>query len=125
MRFLIRLVITAVALWVAVELVPGITHTGTPVQLLLVALVFGVLNAAIRPVLLALTCPLVLITLGLFVFVLNAFMLWLTGAASQALGLGFSVDGFLSALLGGLIVGFVSTVLNIVVGDREKKEESR
>lgn len=122
MKFLIRLVITAVALWVAVELVPGITHAGPPAQLLLVALVFGVLNAAIRPVLLMLTCPLVLITLGLFIFVLNAFMLWLTGALSQALDLGFAVDGFLPALVGGLVVGLVSTVLNIVVGDRDQKK---
>jgi putative membrane protein len=124
MKFLIRLLINAVALWVAVELVPGITHAGPPAKLLLVALLFGVLNAAIRPVLLMLTCPLVLLTLGLFIFVLNAFMLWLTGALSEALDLGFSVDGFLPALIGGLIVGIVSTVLNIVVGDKEKKREN-
>ena len=122
MKFLIRLVITAVALWVAVQLVPGITHVGPPAQLLVVALVFGVLNAAIRPVLLMLTCPLVLITLGLFIFVLNALMLWMTGALSQALELGFRVDGFLPALIGGLVVGVVSTVLNILVGDRDEKK---
>lgn len=122
MKFLIRLIITAVALWAAVELVPGITYSGEPAQLLIVALVFGILNASIRPVLLMLTCPLVLITLGLFIFVLNAFMLWLTGALSQALNIGFAVDGFLPALVGGLVVGFVSTVLNIMVGDRENKK---
>jgi putative membrane protein len=122
MKFLIRLIITAVALWVAVELVPGITHNGPPAQLLIVALVFGVLNAAIRPILLMLTCPLVLITLGLFIFVLNAFMLWLTGALSQALDIGFVVDGFFPALVGGLVVGLVSTVLNIMVGDRDQKK---
>jgi putative membrane protein len=122
MKFLIRLIITAVALWVAVELVPGITHNGPPAQLLIVALVFGVLNAAIRPILLMLTCPLVLITLGLFIFVLNAFMLWLTGALSQALDIGFVVDGFFPALVGGLVVGLVSTVLHIMVGDRDQKK---
>jgi putative membrane protein len=122
MKFLIRLVITAVALWVAVQLVPGITHAGPSAQLLVVALVFGVLNAAIRPILLMLTCPLVLITLGLFIFVLNALMLWMTGALSQALDLGFRVDGFLPALIGGLVVGLVSTVLNIVVGDRDERK---
>jgi putative membrane protein len=122
MKFLIRLIITAVALWVAVELVPGIAHNGPPAQLLIVALVFGVLNAAIRPILLMLTCPLGLITLGLFIFVLNAFMLWLTGALSQALDIGFVVDGFFPALVGGLVVGLVSTVLNIMVGDRDQKK---
>ena len=124
MKFLIRLIITALALWVAVELVPGITHSGPPAQLLIVALVFGVLNAAIRPILLMLTCPLVLITLGLFIFVLNAFMLWLTGALSQALDIGFVVDGFFPALVGGLVVGLVSTVLNIMVGDRDRKKRT-
>jgi len=64
----------------------------------------------------------VLLTLGLFIFVLNAFMLWLTAALSGALGISFTVDGFLSALLGGLVIAIVSTALNIFVGDRKKKE---
>jgi len=120
MRFLIRLLITAVALWAAVELIPGIEHSGPWLNLVGVALVFGIVNAVIRPLLLMLTCPLVLLTLGLFIFVLNALMLMLTGALSNALGLGFTVDGFLPALLGGLVVGLVSTALNIIVGDRER-----
>jgi putative membrane protein len=123
MRFLIRLLITAVALWAAVELIPGIEHSGPWLNLVGVALVFGVVNAVIRPLLLMLTCPLVLLTLGLFIFVLNALLLMLTGALSNALGLGFTVDGFLPALLGGLVVGLVSTALNIVVGDKQKARE--
>jgi putative membrane protein len=124
-RFFFRLVITAAALWAAVELVPGIDHTGSLTSLLLVALVFGVVNAVIRPVLMLLTCPLVLLTLGLFIFVLNALMLWLTGALSQALGLGFTVSGFFPALIGGLVVAIVSTVLNIMVGDRTRETEKQ
>jgi putative membrane protein len=124
MNFIIRLIVTAVALWAAVELVPGIDHTGPWTSLLLVALVFGAVNAVIRPVLLALTCPLVLLTLGLFIFVLNALMLWLTGAISGALGIGFAVTGFVPAFVGGLVVGIVSTVLNIFVG-RERREKKR
>lgn len=123
MKFLIRLVITAIALWVAVLLVPGITHTGTTLQLVGVALIFGIVNAIIRPILLMLTCPLVLITLGLFILVLNALMLWITGGLSQSLGLGFAVNGFLPALLGGIVVGLVSTVLNVLVGDETKEDE--
>ncbi len=122
MNFLIRLLITAVALWAAERLVPGIEHSGSWLSLIGVALVFGVVNAVIRPVLLLLTCPLVLLTLGLFIFVLNALMLWLTGALSNALNLGFTVDGFLPALVGALIVGIVSTVLNIMVGEERKKK---
>lgn len=119
MRFLIRLLATAASLWVAVELVPGISYTGGILGLLGVALVFGFVNAVIRPILQVLTCPLVVLTLGLFVFVLNAFMLWLTSRLSLALGLGFVVDGFWAALVGALIVSIVSTVLNLFVGERE------
>lgn len=123
MNFLIRLLITAAALWVAVQLVPGIEHAGPPVELIGVALVFGLVNAVIRPVLKLLTCPLVLLTLGLFIFVLNALMLWLTGALSQALGLEFLVDGFIPALIGGLVVGLVSTALNMLVGDKRRERD--
>jgi len=117
MRFLIRLLVTAAALWVAVSLVPGIEYQGHWVGLLGVALVFGLVNAIVRPVLFLLSFPIVLLTLGLFVFVLNALMLWLTGALSGALGIAFDVLGFLPALLGALVIGVVSTVLSIFVGE--------
>lgn len=121
MRFLLRLVVTAAALWVAVALVPGIEHTGPWTHLLLVALVFGLVNAVIRPILYALTCPLVVLTLGLFIFVLNGLMLWLTGAISEAVGLGFDVTGLIPAILGALVVGLVSMVLNVFVGSEKEK----
>ena len=119
MRFLLRLLATAAALWAAVALVEGIRYTGDILGLLGVALVFGIVNAVIRPVLKLLTCPLVVLTLGLFVFVLNAFLLWLTAEIAQAVGLGFVVEGFLAALIGALIVGIISTVLNLLVGKKE------
>lgn len=118
MRFIIRTIITAVALWAAVALIPGIEYQGAWWGLLIVALVFGVINALVRPALLILSCPLIVLTLGLFIFVLNAFLLWLTGQVSGALGLDFSVTGFWAAVLGGIIVGVVSTVLNLVVGTK-------
>lgn len=119
MRFLLRLLATAAALWVAVILIPGISYSGGILGFLAVALVFGFVNAVIRPILKILTCPLVVLTLGLFVFILNAFLLWLTGEFAQALGLGFDVDGFWAALVGALIVGIVSTVLNLFVGAKD------
>ena len=85
--------------------------------LLVVALVFGIINALVRPVLLLLTCPLVVLTLGLFLFVLNGFLLWLTAAFSGALGIHFHVAGFWPAIWGGLVVGIVSMLLNIFVRD--------
>ena len=117
MRFFVRLLITAAALWAAVYLVAGIRYTGPWTHLLLVALVFGAVNAIVRPILVSLTCPLIVLTLGLFVFVLNALMLWLTSALSTALGLEFHVDGFMPALIGGLVVGVVSAILNLLVKD--------
>jgi putative membrane protein len=121
MRFILRLLINAAALWAAVQVIPGMSYTGEWTGLLGVALVFGVVNAVIRPILLRLSCPLVLLTLGLFVFVLNALMLWLTAALSGALGIDFQVAGFVPALLGGIVVGIVSTLLTIVVGKRDPK----
>jgi putative membrane protein len=121
MKFLLRLLATAAALWVAVFLVPGITYTGGILGLLGVALVFGLVNAFIRPALQAMTCPLVVLTLGLFVFILNAFLLWLTALLSQALGLQFYVVGFWSALVGAVLIAVVSTVLNLFVGARPQR----
>lgn len=121
MNFILRLLVTAAALWVAVELVPGITFTGPWVHLLVVALVFGVVNAVVRPIMLSLTCPLVLLTLGLFIFVLNGLMLWLTAALATAIGFQFGVAGIVPAIVGGLIVAIVSTVLNVFVGGKPKR----
>jgi putative membrane protein len=80
--------------------------------LLIVALIFGLVNAVIRPILILLSLPLEIITLGLFTFVINAFMLLLTSWIAQGMGLGFRVDKFLSALLGALIISIVSFVLS-------------
>ena len=122
MKFLIRLVITAIALAVAVHFVDGISYEGPWASLLIVALVFGFVNAIVRPILTALTCPLIVLTLGLFVLVLNAAMLMLTSALSNALGIAFHVDGLLPGIIGGLVVGVVSALLNLFVKDDREKE---
>jgi putative membrane protein len=114
MWLIIRLLTNAVALWVATRFVPGISFDGDWRLLFLVALIFGVLNASVRPVLALLSLPLLILTLGLFTFVLNALMLWLTGVLSDALGLGFHVTGFWAAFLGALVVSLVSLVLSFV-----------
>ena len=90
MHVLLRLLINAAALWVATRLVSGISYTGDGVSLFGVALVFGVLNVLIKPILFVLSFPFVIFTLGLFTLVINAVMLLLTAAASDALGLGFA-----------------------------------
>lgn len=117
MRFLIRLLVTAAALWAAVELVPGIRYGGEWPGLLAVALIFGVVNAFVRPVLYFLTCPLIALTLGLFIFVLNGVLLGLTAWVAVELGIDFVVDGIGPAIVGALVVGVVSALLSIFVDD--------
>jgi len=109
-------------LWVATRIVPGVSYTGGWIPLLGVALVFGVVNAFVRPVARILTFPIVILTLGLFLLVINGFMLWLTSALSDALDLGFHVQGFVAAFLGALVVSIVSTLLNMFVRDRDDRD---
>ncbi len=115
MPFLIRLLVNAAALWVATQVVPGVSYAGGPVPMLGVALVFGVLNASLRPVAKILTFPLIIVTLGIFALVINGLMLWLTSSLSSALGLGFHVSGFWAAFWGGLVVSLVSMMLSMLV----------
>ena len=122
MRFLVRLLATASALWLAVQLVPGIVWTGGSLGLIGVALVFGALNAVVRPILVLLSCPLIILTLGLFLLVLNGLMLLLTAAVSQGLGLGFRVEGLLPAFVGGLVVAVASAVLSVLTAGPERRD---
>ena len=124
MRFLIRLLISAAALWCAVRLVPGLHYGGSPMGLVGIAVVFGVLNAIVRPILFLLSLPLLVLTLGLFTFVLNGVVLWLTSAFSHALGLQFTIDGFWAAFLGALVVSVVSTALSFFVSEHSERSRS-
>ncbi|HZS32533.1 MAG TPA: phage holin family protein [Methylomirabilota bacterium] len=113
MGFLVRVLVNALAIWLATEIVPGIEARGATV-VVVAALVLGLVNAIVRPVLLILTLPLTLVTLGLFLFVLNAFCLWLTSALVP----GFAVRGFWAAFWGALVVSAISWAVNGFVSDR-------
>ena len=112
---LLHWLLNAAALWVAAWLLPGLDFQGDAAQLLLVAAVFGIVNSLLRPILTVLTCPLIVVTLGLFTLVINACMLLLTGWLSARWDLGFSVTGFWAAFLGGLVVGLVSVLLSLLL----------
>jgi putative membrane protein len=120
-RFLLRLIITAVALWVATQVVHGIHHDGSALTLLLVAVLFGVVNAFIGTVLKLFTLPITILTLGLFALVVNALLLWLTGALSQSLGLGFHVDGFVPSFWGALVISVTRAVLNLFLTESKTR----
>ncbi|MET9801901.1 phage holin family protein [Streptomyces sp. NPDC006368] len=120
MNFVVKTVANAAALAVAIWLLHDITLTGDStgkkaLTLVLVALVFGVVNALVKPVVKLLTLPLFILTLGLFTLVVNALMLLLTSWLADKLDLGFHVEGFWTAVLGGLIISVVSWAMNVVL----------
>jgi putative membrane protein len=109
----------AAALWVAAAVMPGLAFNGGLGHLLLVAAVFGIVNSTLRPLLTILTCPLIVLTLGLFTLVINALMLLVTGRLSEGWNLGFTVSGFWAAFFGGLVVGLVSMILSLVLAPKK------
>ncbi len=128
MRLLMRWVINAAALFVAALIVPGITITDQDgwVAVFVMAAVFGLVNAFIRPILTLLSCPLVLLTLGLFTLVINAFCLSLSSWIAQNwFGAGFVVSGFFPALIGGIVVSIVSFLLSTFLADEDERKPRR
>jgi putative membrane protein len=124
-KFMIRWVINATSLYAAVLVVPGIDLHGSWVGILLLALIIGLLNALLRPLLTLLTCPLIILTLGLFTLVINTGILMLTSRIGQALGIGLTVDGFWSALLGSLVISLVSVIMSVVLRDGLKGKKGK
>jgi putative membrane protein len=125
MRFLLRLLANMGALAVATWIFSGITLTapttgGKVLTLLIVALIFGVVNAIVKPIFTLFTGIIVILTLGLFLIVINALMLLLTSWISDQVNLGWNVNGFWTAVLGSIIISIVSFVLNAVIPDRDE-----
>jgi putative membrane protein len=121
-RIIIRTAINAIAIWAAAQIVDGIDYDSIP-ALVGVALIFGLVNAFLRPVLRLLTCPLILATLGLFTFVLNALLLMLTAWLGRAFGLGFHVSGFGAAFWGALVISIVSVLLSFFIKEKDEEEK--
>jgi len=123
-RLILRWAINAVALWVAITFIPGIHAQGGWMALLGLALIFGFVNALFRPLLKFLTCPLIVLTLGLFILLINTLLFWLSGLVGQYFGVGFTVDGFWPAFFGSLVVSLVSMVLTVFVKDELENRHS-
>lgn len=125
-RFIIRWAINAVALYAAIRLVPGIDPQSTGWGAILgLALIFGLVNALISPILKLLTCPLILLTLGLFTLFINTFIFYLAGQVGTWFGIGFQVSGFGAAFLGGLVTSIVSIFLTLIFKDEMKPQSRR
>ena len=122
MNFLIRWIVTAVAVGAAVWIVPGISSVGpnATIAVAAMALILSLINVSLKPVLQALSLPITILTLGVFYLVVNAFLLELAaGAASGLFGSGIVIDGFFPALLGSIIVSIVSAIVNSMIGNNE------
>ena len=121
-RLLLRLLVNALGLYIAVQLLrPGISATGGWVTYVVIALILGLVNALVRPLLALLTSPIIILTLGLFTLVINGLMLWLAGAIGTALGLGFEVHGFVPAFLGALVLSVVNWAFTLLIGDLRRR----
>ena len=122
-RLLLRWAINAIALWAAVQIVPGLEHQAeSGISLLIIALIFGLVNALVRPIVILLTCPLILLTMGLFILVINTIMLSLTVWLSSVFSLGLSSNSFWATFFGAVVVSIVSGVINLLVKDRREEE---
>ncbi|NSW51483.1 MAG: phage holin family protein [Anaerolineae bacterium] len=127
--FLIRLIINSVAVYAAIAIMDGqglTATTGVWYSYVVVGFIFGVVNALLRPLIKLLTCPLIVLTLGLFTLLINTGMFYLTGWLGTVItGFGFTVDTFWGAFFGALITSIVSVVLSIFLDDDKKKKKHR
>ena len=121
-KFILRWAINAIGLYLAVMILPGIDLTSNLVSILWLALIFGLVNALFRPLLQFLTCPLIILTLGLFTLVINSFLFWLTSVIGQSFELGLIINDpvWWNAFLGGLIVSIVRVVMTMILKDELK-----
>jgi len=123
-RFIVTWAINAVALYGAIAIMQGrgITPQSTNwLSFVWLALIFGLINALIRPLLKMLTCPFIILTLGLFTLLINTLMFYLAGLIGTRFGVGFTVDGFWPAFLGALIVTVISVILNGLVREERRR----
>lgn len=128
MRILVKLVVTALALWLATILIHGIhltTHStaGKAGTLIVVALLFGIINAVLKPIVKTIGCFAYVITLGLISIVVNGLLFWLASWVAGKLSLPFHVTGFVPAVLGALLVGIIGWLASLVVDEREDRKD--
>ncbi len=130
-KLVIRWVVNAIALWIAIAVVNfffagAIEVLGNYwVAILFAAFLFGLVNAVLRPIVNFLTCPLIILTLGLGTLLINTLMFWLTGLLSAQIGFGFTVRGFWPAFVGALVVSIVSVPLSMMIKDELGKRRRK
>jgi len=123
-KFIWKWLVNALALYVAIEFVPGIDPQpgGDWTNLLWLAAIFGLLNALLKPVLTILSCPLILLSFGLYILVINTAMFWLAGLIGTNFNVGFNVDGFWAAFLGALVTSVINLFFSGLFNDDDRKK---
>ena len=122
---ILKWLITSLAIFAAIYLVPGIHFTGPGWQLGIIAAIFSVVNLLLRPILMLITCPMIILTLGLFSVAINALMLMLTANVAIYLGIEYSIDSFTTAFIGALVISLTSLILNMLAGEGSVRVEVR
>ena len=122
MKFIIRWGINAVALWAAIAILPGLVMEGNWTGIVILALIFGLVNALLRPLIKLLTCPLIIVTLGLFTLVINTLLFAITAWVGDWIGLTLTISDpfWWNAFLGSLVVSIVSILLSLILKDELK-----
>lgn len=113
---ILRIMVNALSIGIAVKLVEGITFTGEWWKIIIIGVIFGLVNSLVKPIITFFSLPLIILTFGIFIVIVNALMLILTAKLSDTFNLGLHIDGFLPALLGALIISVVSVILSWLSG---------
>lgn len=120
-KLILRWIASAVAVGLAVYLLPGLEYDGRIETLFVVALILGLVNAVVRPIIKGLACGLIVLTLGLALFVINALMLYLTSFIAAHFGYGFHVRDFVSALIGAVVISLATWFLSLLIKDKDDR----
>ncbi len=118
-RYTLQWLITSLAIFAAFSLVPGITFSGNGYEIGIIAMIYSVINLLIRPVLMLITCPMIVLTLGMFSVIINGMLLLITADLAKFLGIEFHVASFTTALVGAVVISLTTFVLNILSGENK------
>jgi putative membrane protein len=117
-RYILQWLITSLAIFAAFSLVPGITFSGNGYEIGIIAMIYSVINLLIRPVLTLITCPMIILTLGMFTVIINGVLLLITADLAKYFGIDFQIETFFTALIGAVVISLTTFVLNLLSGER-------
>jgi putative membrane protein len=120
-RYVLQWMITSLAIFAAFSLVPGITFTGNGYEIGIIAMIYSVINLLIRPVLTLITCPMIILTLGMFTVIINGVLLLITADLAKYFGIDFQIETFFTALIGAVVISLTTFVLNLLSGENNVK----